>query len=104
MITIPEPEWDISSCDRLAALLEPAAHAQHVIIDMSAVRYMDSTCLTKMILMHRKRAESGFDAASVVIADRGLRRLFQVAGLDDVWPIFETLDAARENSKPLNPA
>ncbi len=52
IIRLAEPEWDIASCDLLYRILAPALTQPDVIIDMSAVTYLDSSCLSKLIKLY----------------------------------------------------
>lgn len=68
VITIDEPEWDIATCDRLAEIIAPAFGHRHVVIDLSAVEYMDSTCLTKFVEMFAERVMlNGYPPCHLVI-------------------------------------
>ena len=94
VITLEEPEWDIDSSEMLGARLAPAAIYPLVIVDLSAVSYMDSTCLGKLVGMRAKRVANGFSPAKLVISSPRVRRLFGIVHFDEIWPIFDSLDAA----------
>jgi anti-anti-sigma factor len=96
VVRLDEEEYDISNCDEFFKALEPTFNAPDVIVDMSAVRYMDSTCLSKLTIMRTKRGEAGFPPARIVITSRTVRRLFQLTGFDRFWPIFDSLEGALE--------
>lgn len=64
IIRLAEPEWDIASCDLLYRILAPALTQPDVIIDMSAVTYLDSSCLSKLIKLYVERVtKNGFPFA-----------------------------------------
>ncbi len=96
VIKIEEPEWDISSCDRLGELISPALDHPNVVIDLSAVEYLDSRSLAKFVEMRRKRVlKHGYPPAHLVLkTNAGVSRLFSITGFDQLWPIHGTLEAA----------
>jgi anti-anti-sigma regulatory factor len=68
---------------------------------MSAVTFMDATCLGKLANMQRERlGKTGFKPATVVVAYPAVRRLFKLVGFDKAWPIFGTLDEALADDSP----
>lgn len=94
ILTLAAEEWDIESADALASLLAPAADHRDVIVDLSAVSYIDSTCLGKFVGMRAKRGARGFEPAKLVIASPRIRRLFAIVKFDEIWPIYATLHEA----------
>jgi anti-anti-sigma factor len=94
VISFERDEYDIATCDEFAAALEPAYDAPDVILDLSAITYLDSTCLGKLASMRDRRAKSAYLPARMVISAKNITRLFKLVAFDKVWPIFETLDAA----------
>lgn len=66
-----------------------------VIVDLSAVTFLDSTALGALIACE-KRLENGTDRASVhlVISRAEILKLFDITGLSDVFPITPTLEEA----------
>jgi anti-anti-sigma factor len=95
VITVEEPEWDIATCDRLAEVIAPALDHPSVIIDLSSVQYIDSTCLTKFAEMYADRVlVNGYPPCHLVINTYAVSRLFTIAKFDQIWPIHETLDEA----------
>ncbi|MBV8373398.1 MAG: STAS domain-containing protein [Candidatus Eremiobacteraeota bacterium] len=98
MLSIEQPEWDISFCDALERILEPAYSAPHVVVDMSAVTYIDSTCLAKLARMRKIRSEHGFAPARLVIVSAHLKRLFRIVQFDRIWPLYDSLEDALKTS------
>jgi anti-anti-sigma factor len=94
VITIDSPQLDVWACDRLQALLEPAYANERVVIDMSAVQYIDSSCLGKLATKRRIRARKGYPPARVVAKSPQVRRVFTLVQFDCVWPLFETVAEA----------
>jgi anti-anti-sigma regulatory factor len=98
VVALKRDEYDIASRDELALELEDTYTRSNVILDLSAVNYIDSTCLSKLVAMRNRRAESGFSAARLVLASVQLRHLFFILTFDEVWPIYATLQAALKDA------
>jgi anti-anti-sigma factor len=96
-ISVGEPEWDIAFAPVLERLLEPTYTHPYVILDMGSVRFIDSTCLGKLIKMHKERQLRGFDAARLVIPSESIRRVFALVRFDELFPIYESLSEAMAN-------
>jgi anti-anti-sigma factor len=96
IITIKREELDVWACEELEAALEPSYEHPDVIIDLSAVRYIDSSCLGKLANKRRVRMSKGFAPARIVVSSVNIRRIFNVVGFHEVWPMFDTLDEALE--------
>lgn len=87
-------EFDIYTAGELADMLERTEERANVILDMTSVRYLDSTSLTVFIRMRKRRLEKHFPPCRIVGLSPNLRRLFKLTRLDLVWPIYDTLDEA----------
>jgi anti-sigma B factor antagonist len=59
------------------------AGSRHLVIDLSAGRFIDSTGLGVLVGALKRLRESGGSLA-VVCADEGVRQLFEIVGLDDL--------------------
>jgi anti-anti-sigma factor len=94
MICLADEEWDLTNCERLEELLAPALRHSNVVIDMTAVQFMDSSRLHKLVHMYQERVtRNGFSPARLVIPSPSIRRLFAIV-LDQIWTVFGTLDKA----------
>jgi anti-anti-sigma factor len=101
IIRLNDIEWDLATREKLQFLLSAATDRLRVFIDMSAVAYMDATCLGKLARMQRERlCKAGFRPAALVVAHPNLRTLFELVGFDVAWPIFGTLDEALSDDSP----
>jgi anti-anti-sigma factor len=101
IIRLKDVEWDLATRERLQFLLCEATDRLRVFIDMSAVAYMDATCLGKLARMQKERlCEAGFGPAALVVAHPNLRTLFELVGFGAAWPIFGTLDEALSDDSP----
>jgi anti-anti-sigma factor len=94
VIVVDGAEWDLVNCEAFEALLRPAHESKTSVIDLSGVRYMDSSCLTKIALMQKQRSARSLLPASFVIASPALRRLFSIVGYDRRWPVYDSVDDA----------
>jgi anti-anti-sigma factor len=65
-----------------AALLEAYLAASRVVIDMSAVRFMDSTALNAIARLVARTRDDRHAAVVIRSASVPIRRLFRVTGLD----------------------
>jgi anti-anti-sigma factor len=86
-------EVDISTVghlyEQLAALQREGV--QHVALNMAEVTFVDSTGLSVMVTLH-KRMESMDGELIIFSPSAQLRRLFQIAGLDDYLNIRPRMD------------
>jgi anti-anti-sigma factor len=75
---------------KLAVLAEPDG----AIVDLTAVTYMDSSALAEILLLQRGRTRGGKAQMGVVVNER-IRRFFEIAGLQNVLLLANTLDEAK---------
>jgi anti-sigma B factor antagonist len=87
-------EIDFTAREDLRAKLAPLTEAQAAIIDLSAVTYMDSSVLAELLYLQRSRHRLGRPAMWIVVSP-AVRRLFEVAGLQDVLAVAGTIDEAK---------
>ncbi len=90
-----EGEVDVYSApqlrDRLAELL--ASGERDLVVDLSGVRFLDSTGIGTLVAALNGAAEVGGTLCLVCDQDRILK-LFRITGLDAAFTIFPTVDAA----------
>lgn len=87
-------EYDLSSKEELRAAFTSLSCEPYVVLDFSAVTYMDSTVITELLRMHHLRLANGFDRATVVAHNRHLIKLVDVLQLGSIFRVVETLDEA----------
>jgi anti-anti-sigma factor len=87
-------EYDIASSGDLAEELKPAYDTRLVVVDMSNVSYVDSTCLTELVRMHNERVRRAFPPVRLVLPSSHLRHLFELARFDGLWPLYDSLEQA----------
>jgi len=75
-------------------LLEVIAEGgRQVVIDFTNATFIDSTTLGVLVSgVKRLRAKDG--ELSLVCSDRNITKIFEITGLDQVFAIYETRDAA----------
>lgn len=89
-------EFDIERQHELRRTLEPLHTQSYVILDVTAVTYVDSTCLCEFMRMRQARARNGFRPACFVVDEQRFGRLFRFLGLDEVFPVVHSIEEAFE--------
>lgn len=77
--------------DRITELLDGGIKA--LIVDLGKVEFMDSTGLGVLVGSYRRSSALGTSFA-VVCGRESLLKIFRITGLDQVLPLFESIDAA----------
>jgi anti-sigma B factor antagonist len=72
--------------------------ASRVIIDLTETSFIDSTTLGVLVSGLKRLRPNGGELA-LVITDRNIRKVFDITGLDRVFPIRGTRAEAVESSK-----
>jgi anti-sigma B factor antagonist len=88
-------EWDLYNRPELERALRAAevSGEQVVVIDLSQATFIDSSVLGALVEA-RKRLDEGSRIA-VIAADRQIRKVFEITGLDSVFTLHETLEELR---------
>jgi anti-sigma B factor antagonist len=94
-VLTPQGDIDFATGPSLGeALTETLVAGQvHQVIDLVDVDFIDSTGLGALI-GGRRRAHAVNGSLSLVCAEVQLLRVFQITGLDKVFPIFASVEAA----------
>jgi anti-sigma B factor antagonist len=67
--------------------------AKHVVVDLTDTTFIDSTTLGVLVGgVKRLRPEGG--QLSIVCSDRNITKIFEITGLNRVFPIHETVEEA----------
>ena len=90
-----EGEWDVYRVPELDQRLQPAYTAPQVILDLTSATYIDSTCLGALVRMRKARDARALGPARLVISSPMVLRIFEIVRLDRVWPIYDSVEAAR---------
>ncbi len=89
-------ELDVSTAPQLRQTITTALDESdnRVIVDLTAVTFMDSTTLGVLIGAHNRVRETG-GVLGLVCPDDKVRRVFRITGLDKVFTLYDTVpDAA----------
>ena len=85
-------ELDVATSPELEAVLDREATGQHVVLDLSACAFLDSSAI-RVVLAGAERARGAGGTFSIVAADSGVRRVLEIAGIEEKLPIHPTLEA-----------
>jgi anti-sigma B factor antagonist len=85
-------ELDLNSCPQFKTALDAAARrvADHLVVDLSGVTFMDSTALSLLTAEQRRRA----DPLHLVVTEPQLLRILEVTGCTRIFVIHSSLDDA----------
>ena len=94
IITVNEPRLDAAAAPSFKAALQSHVVGQpaRVIVDLSAVEFLDSTGLGTLISLLKMMGGRG--TLALVGAGAAVRRLLQVTQLERVFRLFHTLPEA----------
>lgn len=83
-----EGEFDMSGVERLNRLLRPLERGGDAVVDMTGVRYLDSTALACLVHAAKRRDK---DASKVVLQGPSLhvRRVLTIAKLDSFFSVVD---------------
>jgi anti-anti-sigma factor len=87
-------EYDIAAKERLRADLNRFVDVSNVILDFSAVTFVDSTAIAELVRLHRLRAENLYERETIVVGAPSLRRLFGLLQLNKIFEIVDVLEDA----------
>jgi anti-sigma B factor antagonist len=89
-------ELDYETSPRLRAHLAHAIKAggRHLIVDLSAVSFVDSTAIGVLVGAVGKLEEIGGGSLAVVCARENVLRIFQITGLDNMIPLYPSREEA----------
>ncbi|WP_433617770.1 STAS domain-containing protein [Dactylosporangium sp. CA-139114] len=89
-----EGELDVGNAPELRDAITAALDARpSLVVDLAAVTFMDSVSLGVLIGAYNRAREAGGGFA-VVCADERVARIFRITGLDQVFTIAATVEAA----------
>jgi anti-sigma B factor antagonist len=89
-----EGELDLASVADLNKQLTAAARTEkHLVVEMSGLRYIDSTGAKALLDAHRIFKQTGRKIALAAVSPM-TRRILTVLGVEQVLPVFPTVEAA----------
>ena len=77
--------------ERMVELIE--AGKKHIVVDLTKATFIDSTTLGVLVGGVKRLRPSG-GALALVCTDQNITKIFEITGLDRVFPIHETREAA----------
>jgi len=88
-------EVDVANAGHVrdAALKLMSDSVKHLIVDLNATEYMDSTGLGTLVGLLKRMKESGGEVL-IAAAQPRVKRLFEITGLNQVFRIYEDVAAA----------
>jgi len=94
VIVAPAGALDVATSPPLHELLHRCLDegATLLVLDLSAVEFIDSTALRVLVSVHKRLRESG--GFAVVCPHARIRRIFDLTALDRVLTLTETVDEA----------
>ncbi len=86
-------EIDMASAGQLQGVVDSCRGlgADQLIVDLSGIRFMDSSGLNALIGTARQLGPGSF---GVVVSRPSIRRIFALTGIDNVIPVFESVAEA----------
>ncbi len=98
-------ELDFSNVERFVEALSLPFDAviRRTIVDLTALRFVDSSGLNAIVVLQRRYRSGGTDL-HLVVKDPRLLRLFQITGLDQVFRLFPSLQVALGENSGGKPA
>ena len=94
-------EWDIYRREELQGRLEPALSEEQVILDLTSAKYVTSTLIGALVLAHKGREARELPPLRLAVKSAFVRRLLGATGLEGLFPIFDSVEAAESSGDVL---
>ena len=95
-----EGELDIATVDELRDPVEDALESSAVILELSALEFIDSVGIWTLVRLCQRALRSGHRFAVVHGTHDQVERVFDLTGLNKHLPIFSSLELALESFGP----
>lgn len=96
-------EYDLATQDRLRQEFLEVHKEPELVIDLTEVSYVDSSFVTELVRLHRRRHEEVLNPEVIVLRHPMVRRLFDILSLENIFRVVETLDEAlAHNGKTMS--
>lgn len=87
-------DLDVFLKTKLQQELQTGSEGGTLIIDLTAVSFIDSAGLTVLIDAHKRAARTGGEVRLIVLEDQQVYRILQITGLTRMFKTFATEAAA----------
>ena len=94
-------EWDIYQAAELRERLNPAYSERNVVLDLTGAKYVTSSLISALVVAHKHRQLKGYKPAALAVRSAFVRRLLTVTGVDEMLPIYESVDEALESGQTV---
>jgi anti-sigma B factor antagonist len=88
-----EGELDLATSPELERALAGVSDEDRLVIDLSACTFLDSTAI-RVLTSRARSAEGAGGSVAVVVTDSGIRRVLEIASLDQVLELHEARESA----------
>jgi anti-sigma B factor antagonist len=95
-------ELDLATAPRLCSLLDAARiqRVRRLVVDLTGVDFCDSTGLRALMGASTELRHAGGKLAVAVLPDGGVARLFDVTGIHESLPTYDTQEEAIASVSP----
>lgn len=94
IVVLPDREYDVYNTSVLSEALASTLDHREVIVDFKHVRHIDSTALGVLVGIRKRRAALGFPPMRFIGTSKAVRMILRVSSLDQIWPVYDTLEEA----------
>jgi anti-sigma B factor antagonist len=92
----PHGDLEIATAGRLHATLNGIESAEHLVLDLRGLSFIDSTGLHLLVTLHKRAQRDGFQLTLVAPA-APVEKAIQLCGLDETLPFVEIVDAVQSD-------
>ena len=93
MVVRVDGDLDMATSPELEEALESADVSKRIVIDLSGCTFLDSSAVRALVATARAAGPAGGDVA-LVTRDPGILRVLQIASVDVLLPVHETVELA----------
>ncbi len=92
VVAVFKGEYDLAHRPILRVELSALCEQPNLVLDMSAVTYIDSTCITELMTLQDHRLKAGLPGPGIVLHAPSVRKLFRILSLGSIFNIATALD------------
>jgi len=85
-------EYDLSHKAILHVELSALWEQPNLVLDMSAVSFIDSTCIAELAVLQDRRREAGLGGVGIVLQNPSVRKLFGILNLGSIFHLATAMD------------